>query len=128
METDVDDNINNSNMKDTTSNHTDSQEIQTTFSEETDNTLHLSLRHQNELTTADGNPITQIRVPEDSGIHSQNPAYNITDSFSRQQYERQRTIPKEKNRDFPGGFKISKSVNPSTEKRELDKNRKAAQG
>ncbi|XP_076079735.1 uncharacterized protein LOC143049857 [Mytilus galloprovincialis] len=128
METDVDDNINNSNMKDTTSNHTDSQEIQTTFSEETDNTLHLSLRHQNELTTADGNPITQIRVPEDSGIHSQYPAYNITDSFSRQQYERQRTIPKEKNRDFPGGFKISKSVNPSTEKRELDKNRKAAQG
>ncbi|XP_063404207.1 uncharacterized protein LOC134687680 [Mytilus trossulus] len=128
METDVVDNIKNSNIKDMASNHTDSQEVQTTFIGETDNTLLISLRHQNELTTADGNPITQIRVLEDSGIHTQNPAYNITDSFNRQQYERQGAMPNEKNRNFPGGFKISKSVNPSTEQRELDKNRKSDQG
>ncbi|CAC5403786.1 unnamed protein product [Mytilus coruscus] len=131
----IDQNTNNSN-RDKASNDADPLVFQTPNSNENNFTPHLNLRHQDQLATSFDNPGTEVRIPLNSEAPGHTPAYS---SSSHQQYELQGARPKDPPdklqtpKDFSmknnlaKGVYISKSVNPSTEEKELRKNEKLKQ-
>lgn len=134
----VDQNTNNSN-RDKASNDADPLVFQTPNSNENNFTPHLNLRHQDQLATSFDDPGTEVRIPLNSEAPGNTPAYSMYNSSNHQQYELQGARPKDppdklqRPKDFSmknnlaKGVYISKSVNPSTEEKELRKNEKLKQ-